>query len=237
MNEPARFADSQALSRRARAGVLAVLVVVHGLILAGLIVAFAGPLVFTAPNRGDAPIRAITLDQPRPADPGKTPSGAAGAAGRRAEADQVIAAPARIETAAPVAPIVAGTGSAAQSGAAAAGEGTGGAASGNGPGSGGAGNGSGGGTRPEKIAGTLAEADYPKAGRARRIGTAVILILTVGTDGRVRACRVHQPSGDPEADAVTCKLAIERFRFNPARDGAGNPVEDEFGWQQRFFQP
>ena len=79
-----------------------------------------------------------------------------------------------------------------------------------GTGSGGAGNGSGGRyarTKPVKIAGDLAESDYPKAGRAKRLGTTVIVILTVGADGRVSDCDVHQPSGDPEADAVTCKLA------------------------------
>ena len=60
-------------------------------------------------------------------------------------------------------------------------------------------------------------------------------MLTVGTDGHVRACRVHQPSGDADADVVTCKLAIERFRFKPALDANGEPVEATFGWQQSFF--
>ena len=232
--DPARFVDAPALTRRARATTLVVLVVAHALVIAGLIAALAGPLVFTAPNTNDAAIRAIRLDEPPPP---RAAGAAAGAAARRAEPDAIIAPPAPLPIVAAPAPEVAGTGSAAQSGAASAGEGTGGAGSGNGPGSGGAGNGNGGGTRPEKIAGALAEADYPKAGRAKRIGTAVIVVLTVGTDGRVSQCRVHQPSGDPDADAVTCKLAIERFRFEPARDGAGNPVVGEFGWQQRFFHP
>lgn len=232
--DPARYVDAPALTRRARVTTVVVLVLVHALIIAGLIAALAGPLAFTAPDRNDAAIRAVRLDQPPPPRPA---GAAAGAAARRAEPDAITAPPAPLPIAAAPAPQVAGTGSAAQSGAAAAGEGTGGAGSGNGPGSGGSGNGTGGGIGPEKIAGALAEADYPKAGRAKRIGTAVIVVLTVGPDGRVSQCRVHQPSGDPEADAVTCKLATERFRFNPARDGAGNPVAGEFGWQQRFFHP
>ncbi len=231
--DPARFVDAPALTRRARATTVVVLMLVHALVIAGLIAALAGPLVFTAPNRGEEPIRAIRLEQPPPPRAASAANGAAGAAAPRAEPDAMTAPPAPL----PItpAPMAAGAGSAAQSGAAAAGEGTGGAGSGNGPGSGGSG--TGGGTRPEKIAGALVEADYPKAGRAKRIGTAVIVILTVGPDGRVSHCRVHRPSGDPEADAVTCKLAIDRFRFEPARDAAGNPVEGEFGWQQRFFHP
>jgi protein TonB len=62
-------------------------------------------------------------------------------------------------------------------------------------------------------------------------------VLTVGTDGRVRSCRIHKPSPDAEADAITCRLARERFRFRPATDRAGNPIESEFGWQQRWFAP
>jgi protein TonB len=73
--------------------------------------------------------------------------------------------------------------------------------------------------------------------RALRLGSSVIVVLTVGTDGRVRACRVHQPSPDAEADSITCRLAIQRFRFRPATDRAGNPIESEYGWQQRFFVP
>lgn len=229
----ARFADVPSFSPRQRAALLLALAVLHGLIGWGLIRAFGGVRAL-AERVGLAPLTAtVVADPPKPAPD----AGRAGAAGRRASADQAIAAPARIETPAPVAPVVAGTGSAAQSGAAAAGEGTGGAGSGNGPGSGGSGSGSGEGAGAKKIAGALAEADYPKAGRAKRIGTSVIIILTVGTDGRVSHCRVHQPSGDPDADAITCKLATERFRFEPARDGAGNPVEAQFGWQQRFFKP
>jgi len=48
---------------------------------------------------------------------------------------------------------------------------------------------------------------------------------------------IHKPSPDAEADAITCRLARERFRFRPATDRAGNPIESEFGWQQRWFAP
>jgi len=91
-------------------------------------------------------------------------------------------------------------------------------------------------TKPVKIAGELTEADYPKAGRAKRLNTASIFLFTVGTDGHVSDCVVQQPSGDPEADAVTCKVAKARFRFTPAVDQNGDPVQATYGWQQRFFR-
>ena len=69
-----------------------------------------------------------------------------------------------------------------------------------------------------------------------RNGDYVIVALTVGTDGRVRACRVHRPSRDAAADRITCELATRRFRFKPATDRNGQPVEAVFGWQQRWFE-
>ena len=62
-----------------------------------------------------------------------------------------------------------------------------------------------------------------------------MIALTVGTDGRVKGCRIVRPSPDPEADAITCRLATERFRFRPARDRNGEPVESVYGWRQSWF--
>ena len=142
--------------------------------------------------------------------------------------------------AAPAGP-AASTGSDTRSGASAAGAGTGGGTGGGGTGAGGAGNGDGGralAQRAVKIAGDITSTrDYPPAGREQRLGRHVIVALDVGTDGRVAACHVHQPSGDPEADAITCRLAVQRFRFRPALDQAGMPIESIFGWEQRWFAP
>lgn len=240
---PTRFSDAPALSKRARGVLFVAIVLGHGVLAVALVRAFGPMLPNLLDDRGLRPELTATVIPDKPPSP-SPPShshrdeGASGAAGKRAAADQIVAPAARLPVPAPSAPPVAGSGSDARSGASAAGEGTGGASSGIGTGSGGTGQGSGGhyvATKPVKIAGDLAEADYPKAGRAKRLGTAVIVVLTVGTDGRVSACRVHQPSGDPEADAVTCKLALERFRFHPALDANGDPVESVFGWQQRFF--
>jgi protein TonB len=238
---PTRFADAPILSARARLGMRGAIVVGYGALVLCLIHAFDPLGRYTTAEYRPPPITSVVLVPPAaPSGPQShhhRAEGASGVAARRAAADQ-IAAPSRMAVIAPPAAPVAGTGSTMQSGASAGGEGTGGAGSGNGPGSGGAGDGRGGAVvAPTKIAGDLAERDYAKAGRAKRLGTAVIVALTVGTDGRVTACRVHQPSGDPDADAVTCRLAIERFRFRPALDRNGHPVEGLFGWQQRFFAP
>ena len=180
----------------------------------------------------------VTSPQPSHNAPRRAHDGGSGAAGVSAAADQIVAPPPRLPIPASPAAPVAGSGSQTRSGASAGGEGTGGSSIGAGTGSGGTGNGSGGRyatTKPVKIAGDLSEADYAKAGRAKRRGTAVIIVLTVGADGRVSDCHVYQPGGDPDADMVTCKLASERFRFTPAADQNGDPIDATYGWQQRFF--
>ena len=118
------------------------------------------------------------------------------------------------------------------------GSGAGGQGMGTGAGSGGSGQGAGGAARPVKIAGDINSArDYPKKSRELRLGDHVVVALTVGSDGRVSDCRIHRPSRDADADRITCKLAIERFRFRPATDAMGNPVESIYGWQQRWYDP
>lgn len=239
---PARFADQPALTPRARAGVAAAIALVHLALAIGLVRAFGGVRALNeAVGLQQVLTAAVVIEPPPPAAATHShrAEGASGTAGKRALADQIVA-PTHVPVPAPPAAPVAGTGSDTQSGASTGGEGTGGAGSGNGPGSGGVGQGSGGryvATKPAKIAGDLVESDYARSGRAKRLGSAVIVVLTVGADGHVTACRVHQSSGDPDADAVTCRLAIDRFRFRPALDQNGDPVEAKFGWQQRFFAP
>lgn len=251
MSEPSRsrFVDAPALEPRRRAQAVALVVLVH-IGLALVVVRGLGGVQAALREVGlDGIITAenVPLDPPSPTP---TPSatattreaeGAEGAAGRKAEATQIVAPPARIPVKSVNAAPAASTGNASQSGASASGNGTGGGTAGNGTGSGGSGNGAGGryvAHKAVKIAGDItSERDYPKATRQARLGTSVIVALTVGTDGRVKDCRVHKPSGDPQADAITCKLATDRFRFRPALDQTGEPVESVFGWQQRFFAP
>ncbi|WP_374530130.1 TonB family protein [Novosphingobium sp.] len=180
----------------------------------------------------------VTTPPPQP-EPAKEidAAGAAGEAGRKAVARAENAPPPKVPIAAKPAPRAARTGDANSSGAKDVGEGTGAAGAGLGTGNGNDGNGQGGGLtrKAEKISGTIAEKDYNKANRALRLGNSVTIAITVGADGKPTGCRVVRRSPDPEADALTCRLAVERFRFRPATDTQGNPVASVYGWQQRWF--
>lgn len=119
-----------------------------------------------------------------------------------------------------------------RSAAPAAGGGTGsGPAVGRGAGGGSGGNGDdpadSGGTESVQIAGEILPSDYPRGLGKSGIGGHVGIDFTVGVTGRVTRCRVTRSSGVPQLDDLTCRLIVERFRFRPATDSAGRPVEDE----------
>lgn len=242
--------------RRARLGVAVLVAVMHLIAALALVRAFA-------PQLGQSVLRPVTaafdVTLPAPPPPPLPPppprersakreapaqtKGAAAPAGKKAEPRENVAPAPRVVLAplAPAPPIV-GAGLANSAGARDAGQGTGAGGAGSGPGAGTAGYGPGGGgvgaTRPQKIAGDIVSArDYPRATRGLRLGSSVALALTVGTDGRVAACRIVRPSADPEADRITCRLARERFRFRPAQDASGRPIASTYGWQQRWFTP
>lgn len=234
-------------TRRFRPGVILLVAVLH--ILAGLALVRAFAPDFTqSVVRNVTSVLTVTVTPPPP-NPAPTPSpsptdaapeeaGEAGAAGKKARPKEVAAPEPEIEIAKSTAPQVAAEGDDVTSGARDKGEGTGagGEGSGTGSGTGGEGQGAGGGTDAVKIAGDINSArDYPRESRDLRIGDHVIVALTVGKDGRVKNCRVHRPSRDPEADRITCQLASERFRFRPATNSRGEPMESVFGWKQSWF--
>jgi protein TonB len=234
--------------RKPRWGLLLLVGLFHLAAFAGLLRAFAPDLSQAVLDRATS---LITVTVTAPPDPPPAPEpeiapqpapadeGAAGAEAPEAVAREVAAPPVPLPRPS-VAPRAASTGTANQSGAGDRGAGTGAGGPGDGTGSGRAGQGQGGQpvTRPEKIAGDINDArDYPvpPGGREARRGSQVIVHMTVGTDGRARDCRVVEPSRDPEADRITCRLAEDRFRFRPATDAAGKPVEAVYGWRQRWF--
>lgn len=183
---------------------------------------------------------AVTAPPPQPslAPVRPKPEGAAGDAGRKAVPKEAAAPRPKVAIAENAAPPAASKGDQVTSGAreTGAGAGAGGEGSGTGSGRGGQGQGGGGASKAVKIAGDINSArDYPRETEELRIGDYVIVALTVGTDGRVRDCRIHRASRDAEADRITCRLATRRFRFRPATDASGNPVESVYGWQQRWF--
>ena len=225
--------------RRPRWGTLVLVVLLHLAALAGLVRVFAPD--FTAEVIEDAAslvsVTITTPPEPEPA-PAEPDAGAAGEAGREATPREVSAPEAPIPRPLP-APRAASTGAETVSGAREQDEGTGAGGEGEGTGSGGAGAGQGGGARPlELISGRIDNArDYPTppGGRQIRRGHDVVIELMVGPDGRVTACRVTDPSPDPEADAITCRLASERFVFRPRLDTNGQPTTGRYRWRQRWF--
>ena len=236
------------MDRRKRWGIAATVLLIHVVVVAALIRAFTPDFAtdvvrtmtqaFTVTPEPPAPEpEASTSPAPSVAPPDK--EGAAGAAGRKAKPREVAAPKAKIVVKPTQAPPVAGVGDENASGAKTEGEGSGASGSGLGTGAGASGTGQGGGGQAAptvKIKGDINSAkDYPRSSRDRRIGASVTIDLTVGTDGRVKACRIVQPSPDPVADRITCELATKRFRFRPALDNAGRPIEAVYRWRQRWF--
>lgn len=223
--------------RRTRAGAFVAVALLHVVAAVLLVRAFA-PGFTAAVTDTVLSTFSVTVDTPPPSPPPSKAAGAQGEEGKKAIARAVAAPKPKVAIVTAPAPRAASSGSADTSGAVARGNGTGAGGAGSGTGSGAGGNGSGGGavTKPVKIAGDINSArDYPAATRDMRIGDSVIVVMTVGTDGRPRNCRVSKHSRDPRADAITCGLALERFRFKPATDAAGHAVEASYGWQQRWF--
>lgn len=245
--EAAYAQDSRATlgaPRRARVGAFVAVAVLHIAAVLALIRAFAPDFTAAAVDKVlstfEVTVETKPPPPPPPPSPEPKPAGAQGDAGKKAVPRAVTAPKPKIVIATAPAPRASSTGSANTSGAASSGNGTGASGTGNGTGSGGAGNGSGGGAvaKAVKTAGDINSArDYPAATRDQRLGDYVIVVMTVGTDGRAHDCRVRRASRDPQADAITCRLAEQRFRFKPATDSAGNPVTSTYGWQQRWFVP
>jgi len=92
-------------------------------------------------------------------------------------------------------------------------------------------------TRPRRIAGAIEARDFSASGAREREGRSALFHLSIATDGRVTDCRAHESSGIAALDDFTCRLILQRFRYDPARDAQGRPVPGIAGWQQRWYTP
>lgn len=198
------------------------------LLVAGLAVSLSAPrgggttlVTFTPAERPPPP------PPPQPPRPERDPGRSAPRASR-AEA---------LPREAPSPPIVLAAPSPAASSAAAGVESDGGDPQGAGEGTGRGGSGAGPGEgvgAPVRIAGALSDSDYPRASAAS--GT-VAIAFRVRSDGRVDLCRVVASSGAPLLDRLTCRLVERRFRYRPALDADGRPVDTmlrtSFTWGMR----
>lgn len=120
------------------------------------------------------------------------------------------------------------------------GTGRGGRGSGRGTGNEGDGDG-GGGTPPRWLSGRIRNSDYPPTAGETGVGGTVSVRYRVATNGRVTQCVVTRSSGSAELDRATCRLIVQRFRFEPSRDEDGRAVPalivENHSWMVRQVPP
>ena len=81
--------------------------------------------------------------------------------------------------------------------------------------------------RGRNVAALFSYDDYPPKALENNWQGSVIVKVHVGTNGRVRSCRIVKSSGHNALDIKTCEIVLLRARFTPARDSNGNAVEDD----------
>ena len=223
--------------RRVTAGVATA--AIHALVIGGL----AWGLSFTdaEPARDAAATLAIDLSEPPPPPPPPPETAAADAAkdapapeGLKGEAMPREAPRPALPFPMPPAAPTAGDGGDSSDGAGAQGSGAG----AGGSGTGNAGGGGGTGSAAVRIAGALRDSDYPRGAEREGMAGTVAISFRVRPDGAVDRCRVVRSSGFATLDELTCRLFIQRFRFRPATDARGQPVEStlqtSFTWGTRM---
>ena len=235
------------LSRRDRAGAIALVALVHAGVSGGRL-AMVPSLSITDRLQQPLEIFDVALPEPPPPPPVVIESraapkeeGAAAPPARKAEASPVKRVEPVVKLPPPPSPVTAaptpGTGSAPSAGAAPVdGPGSGAGGQGSGTGSGGAGSGPGGGgegSRPSLASRPLTQRDFSSASRrAWPSGKRVLVTFDVQVNGRATDCKVFQSIGVPSIDAETCALVTRKLRFRPARDAAGRPVVARYGYAQ-----
>lgn len=227
------------LDNRNRAIAFAAAIGVNGLLLALLLSLSrdVAPQLLAAPG-----LTTFDITQPpppAPPPPDTRPAAAAAPPSRGAtKAPSPPNPPRPLPKPTPAQPAVdAGSQSASGAGAA-AGSGAGRGGQGTGTGSGAGGNGTGAGaTPPVHIAGALTDRDYARSGLPRGAAGTVQVSFRVRSDGQVDNCRTVRSSGYEIIDRQTCRLMEQRFRFRPARDAAGRPIDftlrTDFTWRPR----
>ena len=227
--------------RRPRPALIVAIVLFHVAVLYGLARALAPE--FTASIEEEV-VSALTVtittpDEPEPETPPEPDEGAAGNPGEEAVPAPVTAPTSPIESNPEPRPRASSTGTANRSGAREDGDGTGAEGDGLGTGSGNRGGGQGNGVavRPSVASGSLdprRDFPVPPGGRETRFGTSVTVVFTVQTDGRARNCSVARSTADAETTSLVCGLVLDKIRFNPARNRAGEPVEARYGYRVDF---
>jgi protein TonB len=61
--------------------------------------------------------------------------------------------------------------------------------------------------------------------------------LVITPTGFVSDCQIAESSGNQDLDMQTCRIAIQRMRFAPARDEKNRPVESVYRLPVRWSIP
>ncbi|HEY0314396.1 MAG TPA: energy transducer TonB [Allosphingosinicella sp.] len=183
---------------------------------------------------------------PPPKEHTKSPEGTAAPPDLRATPTEIVRPPPPPILFPPPPPVaaapIAGLGAAPSAGAAPVpGPGTGAGGQGNGTGSGlggngtGSGGGAGRGSAPRQIHGRIKDRDYPESAKAAGAQGVVWVRYTVLVTGRATNCRVLRTSGNAAIDETTCRLIQDRFRYKPAKDERGRPVQADLVEKHEFI--
>ena len=208
---------------KAIAAVVAVHVALAAVIVTGLNVRMVSRAVerLSTFNVVKPPVPPKQEPPPKPAPKPQQAKQPEGAPAKKANPSPIVAPEPRIPVEAPiVAAKVAGTGSAATSGAGISGTGTGAGGSGTGPG--------GGGDyskfTPARLVRNLTRGDYQRLAAGRLPAGRAMVALRVEPNGAATGCRIVRSSGDSVVDGGLCPLVETRLRFRPALDDQGRPI-------------
>ncbi|MGY4395999.1 TonB family protein [Sphingomonas sp. UYAg733] len=73
----------------------------------------------------------------------------------------------------------------------------------------------------EKI---ISPEDYPLKARDKNESGVVSIEVQVSSDGKPTSCAITESSRSSALDTTSCRLALQRLKFEPARDAGGMPM-------------
>lgn len=85
--------------------------------------------------------------------------------------------------------------------------------------------------------GWITNNDYPGVSLRRGEEGSASYSVSVGTDGKVKDCRVTRSTGFARLDEATCRFVTRRAKFNPAKDSRGATVSGTYSGQVTWRIP
>jgi hypothetical protein len=79
--------------------------------------------------------------------------------------------------------------------------------------------------------------DYPSQAIREDASGRTGFIMMIDETGKLKDCIVEETSGIASLDAMACGVLLERAKFTPARDAAGNPIRSVYVVGVRWMLP